>query len=258
MNDKKNYTRAMNRVVALKKSTPENNQQRQDLALMFRVAAREGWVEAVANHFSTRVDGDNMLINPRKLFCLMTASDLALVNYHQPANVPAAVDKTAIGLHAPIYRALPHVNVVLHLHAPYSLVLASLVDSTLYPLDQNAASLYGKVVIDKDYGGLAMDEEGTRCSEALRDPSKKILLLGNHGVLTVGKTLGEAWTNLYYFEKAAQNLIMAYQSHQPLKILSGQVASRVAMETDETAEFQDLYFESLKQLIDREEPDYKN
>lgn len=249
----------MNNITALKKSTAaQYQQQRQDLAMMFRVAARENWVEAVANHFSMRLDNNNMLVNPRKLFCLMTASDLAVVDYNQPKNVPAAVDKTAIGLHAPIYRNLPHVNVVLHLHTPYSLALASLADSTLYPLDQNAASLYGKVVIDKDYGGLAMDEEGARCSEALRDPSKKILLLGNHGVLSAGKTIGEAWTNLYYFERAAQNLIMAYQTHQPLKILSGQIASRVAHETDETAEFQELYIQSLRQLIDRDEPDYKN
>ena len=233
-------------------------EQRQNLAMIFRVAARENWVEAVANHFSARVDGDNMIINPRKLFCLMTASDLALVNYNQPQNVPMAVDKTAIGLHAPIYRNLPHVHAVIHLHTPYSLVLASLADSTLYPVDQNAASLYGKVVIDKDYGGLAMDEEGDRCSAALRDPTKKILLLGNHGVLSAGKTMAEAWTNLYYFEKAAQNLIMAYQTHQPLKILSGQIASRVAHETDATTEFHDLYFQSLKELITREEPDYKN
>ncbi len=232
--------------------------EREDLACLFRVAARENWVEAVANHFSIRVSDQEMLINPRKLFCLMTASDLALVNYHKPVDVPFAVDKTAIGLHAPIYRALPHVQCVLHLHPPFSLALASLQDSTLYPIDQNAASLYGKVVIDKDYGGLAMEEEGARCSEALRDASKKILLLGNHGVLSAGKNLAEAWNNLYYFEKAAQNLILCYQTQKPLQVLSGQVAQRVAMETAAAAEFNDLYFESLKELINREEADYKN
>ncbi|MGI9461544.1 MAG: class II aldolase/adducin family protein [Alphaproteobacteria bacterium] len=232
--------------------------ERQDLACLFRVAARENWVEAVANHFSYRVNDNEMLINPRKLFCLMTASDLALVNYHQPINFPSTIDKTAIGLHAPIYQSTPHANAIIHLHPPYSVVLSSLEDSTLYPIDQCAALLHGKVVIDKEYGGLALDEEGKRCSQSLQDPNKKILLLGNHGVLAIGKTLADAWNNLYYFERAAKHLILSYQTQKPLQMLSHQIAQRTAMENDNASEFCDLYFESLKELINREEPDYKN
>lgn len=240
---------------------PNHNQfqqERMDLACLYRAAAHEHMHESVANHFSLRVSDSEMLINPRRHFGIMRASDLALVNFTQPCEVPAAVDQTAIGLHAPLYRRLPHVQCALHVHSPYALVLASLVDSTLYPLDQNAASLFGKIVIDKDYGGLALEEEGARCSTALAEPHKRILLLGNHGVLAVGPSLPEAWHYLYYFERAAKNLIMAYQTGKPLRFLSDKVAARVAEQTDADPAFFQFYFESLRELMDSINPDYRD
>ncbi len=62
------------------------------------------------------------------------------------------------------------------------------------------------MVIDENYGGLATDDEGERCAHLLSDPAKKVLIMGNHGVLVLGDGVADAFNRLYYFERAAGNV----------------------------------------------------
>lgn len=244
---------------------PKDNQYKNErikLAAAFRMAAMENMHEAVANHFSLRVNDDEFLINPRRHFALMRASDLELISikdWRQNGfkHIAPKVDKTAIGLHAPIHAALPHARCVMHIHSFYATALGCLEDSMLYPIDQNAATYYGRVVVDKHYGGLALDEEGARCSSALTDPTKCILLLGNHGFLVVAETVEECWNHVYYFERAAKNLMLAYQTGKPLRFLDEKVAGLVARQAV-APDFYQLFFESMLELLDRQATDYKN
>ncbi len=237
--------------------------ERVDLAAAFRWTARLGMHEAVANHFSLAVDesGKRFLINPnQRHFARLKASDLLLLDADDPTTMdgPDAPDPTAWGLHGAIHRACPHARCVMHVHSIFATVLASLADSTLLPVDQNSAMFYERVVIDDNYGGLAFQDEGARCAAMLTDPKKKVMIMGNHGVLVIGADVADTFNRMFYFERAAQNYIHALQTGQKLRVLSHEVASKAAAEMDDYPGQAERHLSELKAVLDEEEPAYRN
>ena len=156
-------------------------QARIDLAAAFRLTARFGWHEAVANHFSLALDPDgrHILINPRwRHFARIRASDLLLLDVDDPGVMqrPDAPDPTAWCIHAALHRLRPEIRCVLHTHMPYATTLTSLEDSRVLPIDQNSARFWGRIAYDDAYGGFALaSDEGERMAAALGD--KPILFL---------------------------------------------------------------------------------
>ena len=173
-------------------------------------------------------------------------------------NDPLAPDPTAWGLHGAIHRKCPHARCVLHAHPIYSTVLASLDDSSMTPIDQNTASFYNRYVIDENYGGLALEEEGERCAAMLNDPSKKVMIMGNHGVLVIGTDVADAFSRFYYFERAAETYIKSLWTQKPLRILSDKIAEKTALEIENYPDLSMIFFDNLKALLDEEEPSYRD
>ena len=239
-----------------------NQKERIDLACAFRWTARMGMHEAVANHFSLAVnkEGTKFLINPIKHFSRIKASDLLLLDANAPPDIndPLGPDPTAWGLHGAIHRNCPHAVCVLHAHPIYSTVLASLDDSNLPPIDQNAASFYNRYVIDENYGGLAFEEEGERCAAMLNDPLKKVMIMGNHGVLVIGADVADVFNRFYYFERAAETYIKSLWTQKPLRILSDKIAEKTALELENYPDLSIIFFDNLKALLDEEEPSYRD
>lgn len=238
-------------------------QERCDMAAAFRWTARLNMHEAVANHFSLAVNdsGTRFLINPNgRHFSRITASALIEIDANDPEtmNRPDAPDPTAWGLHGSIHRALPHARCVMHVHSIFATVLASLEDSSLPPIDQNTAMFFGRTVIDGSYGGLAFEEEGMRCAGMLGDPKVQVMIMGNHGVLVIGATVAEAFTRLYYFERAAETYIRALQTGRKLRVLSDAVAESVAHEMEVYPDMADRHLAELKAILDEEEPAYRD
>ena len=235
--------------------------ERVDLAAAFRWAARLDLHESVANHFSLAVDDDGrrFLMNPNQVhFSRITASSLLMLDAHdgQALEHPDAPDPTAWSLHGALHRSCPHARCAMHVHAPYSTVLACLEDPVLPPLDQNAAMFHGRVAVDREYGGLALGEEAERACRHLADPSKAVLIMGNHGVMVVGPTVAEAFNLLYYFERAARTYVMALQTGQPLRILDDATAEKTAAELADYGDFARNHLEELKAVLDAEGSDY--
>ena len=239
-----------------------HEKERIDLACAFRWTARMGMHEAIANHLSLAVnkEGTRFLINPKKHFSLIKASDLLLLDSNSPPDMddPMAPDPTAWGLHGAIHRKCPHARCVLHAHPIYSTVLASLDDSSMPPIDQNAAMFYNRYVIDENYGGLALEEEGDRCAIMLSDPSKKVMIMGNHGVLVIGADVADAFNRFYYFERAAETYIKALWTQKPLRILSDKIAEKTASEIENYLDQGMIFFDDIKAILDEEEPSYRN
>ena len=239
-----------------------HEKERIDLACAFRWTARMGMDEAVANHLSFAVnkEGTKFLINPKKHFNRIKASDLLLLDANAPPDMddPLAPDITAWGLHGAIHRKCPHARCVLHAHPIYSTVLASLDDSSMPPIDQNAAMFYNRYVIDENYGGLALEEEGDRCAAMLNDPSKKVMIMGNHGILVIGADVADAFNRFYYFERAAETYIKSLWTQKPLKILSDIIAEKTALELENYPDLSMIFFDELKAILDEEEPSYRN
>ncbi|MDE4306225.1 class II aldolase/adducin family protein [Phaeobacter gallaeciensis] len=202
---------------------------RTDLADAFRICHMLGWSESVGNHFSAAVsaDGQQFLLNAKwQHFDTIAPEDLLLLD-SRTKETPATADASAWCVHGTLHRRLPEARVVLHAHSPYATALACLKDPTMVPIDNNTARFYGRTAYDLSFGGIAdAAEEGERLADAIGD--KSVLVMGNHGVTIVGDTVAEAFEDLYFFEKAAQTLILARSDGSPLAVLSDAVAQNTA------------------------------
>jgi ribulose-5-phosphate 4-epimerase/fuculose-1-phosphate aldolase len=234
---------------------------RRDLAAAFRWTARLNLHEAVANHFSVALNdgGSRFLINPNaRHFSRITASSLVEIDASDPTTMdrPDAPDPTAWGLHGSIHRACPHAVCVMHVHSLHATVLASLADSRLPAIDQNSAMFHNRVVVDVAYGGMAFGDEGARCAALLSDPRINTMVMGNHGILVIGRTVAETFNRLYYFERAAETYIRALQTGRPLRIMPDAIAEKTAQEWEGYPGFADAHLTELRAILDAEDPSY--
>jgi ribulose-5-phosphate 4-epimerase/fuculose-1-phosphate aldolase len=236
--------------------------ERLDLAAAFRWLARLDMHESVANHLSVAVsaDGTQFLINPRgRHFRRVCASELLLLDARDRATLerPDAPDPTAWYLHAHLHASLPQARCVMHVHSRYATALACLKDSTMYPIDMNTMRFFNRVALDKEFAGMALsDDEGERVAQLL-DGGKTVLLMANHGVLVTGKSVAAAFDELYYFERAAQTLLMCYGTGQPLHIVSDSIAALTERQWRDYGQLALDHLDNIKAILDEEEPSYR-
>lgn len=238
-------------------------QLRTELAAAFRWAARLDFHEATANHFSLAVNesGSQFLMNSFMThFSRIKASDLILLDVDDESSLATAgaPDPTAWHLHAYLHKHVPRARCILHTHMPWATALSSLADPTLLPICQNTARFYDNVAYDTDFRGMFLHEdESARVAALLGD--KDVMLLGNHGVMVVGDSVAYAFDTLYYFERAAMNLMMAYSANRPIKQLSEEVAALTRKQWDGYFPgFSDGHFAALMEILDDEAPCYKD
>ncbi|MEK0081668.1 aldolase [Benzoatithermus flavus] len=241
-------------------------QQRIDLACALRWAARLGLQEGVCNHFSLAVAdedgivrGDRFLINPYGLhWSEITASSLVLCDAE--GNVLEGeheVEPTAFFIHSRIHRAAPQAVCVLHTHMPYATALTLRAGGRLAMCEQNALMFHGRIAYDDDYNGLALDgSEGDRIARKLGNGS--VLFLASHGVIVTGRTVAEAFTDLYYLECAARAQVLAASGGHALRTISEGVQRRTAQQhMQEFPGLAERLFGAYRRMLDREEPDYR-
>ncbi len=237
-------------------------QTRTELAAVFRIAARMGWHESVANHFSAAVsdDGSHFLMNPRwRHFELIRASELLLLDANDDTVMdgPNPPDPSAWCIHGTIHATLPEARVLLHVHSDYATALAGLADPTIRPIDQNTARYHGRVAYDLEFGGIADEvEEGKRLAEVMAD--KPVLMMGNHGVTVAAQTVADAFEDLYYFERACKTMVLAYSTQQPLNILSDEIAHKVSSGWEAFAGMAPAHLAQQMELLDRVDPSYRD
>ncbi|MCA1453010.1 class II aldolase/adducin family protein [Bradyrhizobium sp. BRP22] len=238
----------------------DERQLRIDLAAAFRLFAKLGMHEAVANHFSAAVstDGRKFLMNPKwRHFSRIKASDLVLfdLDAEDSRGRQQDVDPTAWSIHSQMHRLLPQARVVLHLHPPFVTTIASLANPEIKPIDQNTARYFNRVALDSSYSGMAdSEQEGARLARLLGNRSR--LMMGNHGVMIAARTVGEAFDDMYTIERACQTLVQAYSTGQPLKVLPDDVAERTAQDWEGIADFSEAHFAEMKELLNVEDPSY--
>ena len=242
--------------------TSEEQALRVDLAAAFRLAVHFDWHESVANHFSAAIsdDGKTFLLNPKwKHFSTIKASELLKLHTDdkEAMNKPDAPDPSAWCIHGAIHAAAPHARVLLHCHPPYATALSGLKDPSIKPIDQNTARFFNRIAIDLEFGGIADDEnEGKRIASALGNHS--IMMMGNHGVSVVGQTVAEAFEHLYFLERSAKTMILAYSTGQPFSILSDEIAEKTALGWEQYSDTAYAYFEQLKAMLDKTDSSYRD
>jgi ribulose-5-phosphate 4-epimerase/fuculose-1-phosphate aldolase len=186
--------------------TDAEAQVRRDLAAAYRLCARRGWDDIVWTHLSAALPGQRgaYLINRFGVrFSEVTASSLVRVNA-QGQLLPGEsgpVNPSGFAIHGCVHAAREEVLCVMHLHCLWGQVLAGMPEGLL-PCSQPAMRLVGRLG-RHSYEGLAFEpDEQQRMVSALGQLDG--LILDNHGILMVGRTVAEAFMLVHYLERAVQ------------------------------------------------------
>ena len=230
---------------------------RMECAAAYRLIDHFGWTDLIYNHISVRLPGPEhrFLINPFGMrYDEIRASDLVVIDLD--GNILSETDwpvnPAGFVIHSAIHEVREDAQCVIHTHTPDGTAVASLQEGLL-PLSQFAMAFYQRVGYH-DYEGLAVDaDEKARLVRDLGD--HPALLLRNHGLITVGRSVGEAFVTLHYLERACQIQIKA-QSAGKVVLPPSAVCERAARQF--TPIGHERPWAALLRLLDEKDPSYKD
>ena len=177
---------------------------RVDLAACYRLVAMHGWDDLIFTHISARIPGPehHFLINPYGLmFEEITASSLVKIDLAGKVVGESAypVNPAGFTIHSAVHEVREDAGCVMHLHTPDGTAVSTSKEGLL-PLNQTAQLVLPDLAYH-DYEGVALDlDERPRLQRDLGE--KNIMLLHNHGTLTVGRTCAEAFLRMYFLERS--------------------------------------------------------
>ena len=243
---------------------------RVDLAAAYRLVALYGWSDLVFTHITAKlpeaVSGagqHHFLINPYGLmFDEITASSLVKVDQdcHKIIDSPFPVNPAGFVIHSAVHAARIDAGCVLHTHSRAG-VAVSAQKAGLLPISQQSVFVLGSLAYH-DYEGVALhDEEKPRLQADLG--AANYLMLRNHGLLTVGKTIAEAFLNMYIFDSACKIQIDAQSclaGGGELTMIKAQILQGVAavMKTATAGQGANIAWPALLRKLERTDPLYKN
>ena len=251
--------------VAARFSNDPGRRLRVDLALCYRLVAHHGLTDQIYTHISARVPGteDRFLLNPLGAsFDEMTASDLMEVGFEAPpeqapGDIKASrVNRAGHTIHSAIHMARPDVGCALHLHSRAGMAVAAL-EEGLMPLNQISMQFHDRIAYH-DYEGIALDlDERERLIASLG--GKNAMILRNHGLITTGRNVAEAFTRAYYLEKACEIQMDALAMGRPLRLPPPEVCEHAARQFDSFYEGGacELEWAANRRTIDRVNPGYE-
>lgn len=221
---------------------------RQELAFCYRLAANLGWTDLVYTHISLQIPGTrHFLINQfGLLFDEITPENLVKIDLQGNVLEPLGAQINLAGyiIHGAIHAARPDITCVIHTHSTAGMALSSL-ECGLLPLTQHACRFYNRIAYHKYEGIVFSAEERPRLLEDLGN--KRTMILKNHGFLTAGRTMAEAFTLMFFLEKAAVAQLAAQATNQPLSLLSPEVAEHTAQQFgDDKGPVGELEWKALK------------
>jgi ribulose-5-phosphate 4-epimerase/fuculose-1-phosphate aldolase len=230
------------------------------LAALYRLVAQFGWTDLVQTHISARVTGEpgHFLINPYGLmFHEITASSLVKIDYDGELveDSPYPVNKAGFIIHSAIHRARRDVNCVLHTHTRAGVAVACQREGLL-PMSQHSLILTGKVAYH-DYEGVSLDtDEQKRLVADLG--GKRAMILRNHGLLSAGRTIPEAFETMYYLEMSCRIQIDAMTGGQAVILPPPEIAKKAAAQYDTYAHPIGMrVWPGLLRSLDAKDPSYK-
>ena len=231
---------------------------RVDLAACYRLLARHGWTDQTATHVSARVAGepDAMLLNDWNLFFHeITASSLVKVKLDgSDLGNAHGINAAGYTIHSAVLGARDDVISALHTHTPAGMAVSAMACGLL-PLTQHAMRFHGRLAYH-DYEGIAIDlDERARLVADLGDNHS--MILRNHGLLTCGRSVSEAFSLVYCLEKCCQSQLAAMASGAELVIPSPEVCEHTARQFDNIDAMGNRDWAAYLRQLDAEEPGYK-
>ena len=246
---------------AIDSNTDPVTQARVDLAASLRLAVYHELEEGIDNHFTVTVPGydDRYMVLPFGLhWSEARASDMIVFNEAgDTLEGDGIVELSAQCIHAPIHRITGR-RVVFHTHQNWALALNMLENNRLIPACQTSAFFAGRITYDDHYYGTADTlEEGERLAGLIED--RPIVFLRNHGVLVAVDSISRAYRILYLLERVCRAQIRAMSTGQKLLPIAQQVIDQVQTPDENDrhkGKRDDLFFDAMKRVLDREMPGY--
>ena len=248
----------------------EEWQVRVDLAACHRLAALYGYDDIVWNHISARIpdDSDGFLINHFGLrFDEVTASNLVALdssgNVVEPARLADGTqlevedtNVTGFVIHSAIYNHRADVNCVMHTHSRAGLAVSALAEGFV-PLTQDGFQFYGKVAYH-DYEGLSLDlDERERLAASLGDDNT-VMIMRNHGLMSVGATVAQAFVRMHYLELACRTQIDAFATGREIQLPPENVRERAVRQYEFSAPAGTYEWDALLRKLDDIDPSYRD
>ncbi len=234
---------------------------RVDLAAAYRLVAHYGWDDLIFTHISARVPGPehHFLINPYgMMFEEITASSLVKVDLDGKIVEPTPyfVNPAGFTIHSAVHAAREDAHCVMHLHTIAGVAVSAQKEGLL-PLNQTAMILEGSIAFH-DYEGVALDlDERPRLVADLGD--KDVMLLRNHGTLTVGKTVRAAFLNMYFFERACATQVASLAGNREINWPTDDVRALVRRQANYgRGALDDLAWKPLLRMLDRKEATFRD
>ncbi|MBZ9603076.1 class II aldolase/adducin family protein [Phyllobacterium chamaecytisi] len=231
-----------------------------DLAAAYRLIANFGMDDLISTHLSARLPGKEhrFLLNPYgMMFDEITASSLVVVDIEGHTIVDgekSKINNAGFTIHSAVHMSREDAQCVMHTHTLAGMAVAAQ-EQGLLPLNQKSMCFYGGVAYH-GYEGIALDlDERERIVGDLGD--KDVMILKHHGLLTVGRTVAEAFLNMYLLEQSCRIQLAATQGGQKISLPSRGVAAHTAAQFNYHGYNRSpLPWEALKRRLDRISPDY--
>ncbi|AUW56994.1 class II aldolase [Sphingobium sp. SCG-1] len=237
---------------------------RVDLAAAYRLVALYGWDDLIFTHLSARIPGPehHFLINPyTHMFEEITASSLVKIdiNGNKVDDTPAPVNQAGFVIHSAIHAGRADAGAVLHLHTPHGQAVSAMACGLL-PHTQTAMIAHHDVAYH-DFEGIATDlDERERLVADLGE--KNSMILRNHGTLTIGATVAQAFLRMYFLERACEaQVMMLAAGPNGLNNPHQGVADKVKLQSRPEgmgALAQSLAWPALLRKLDRLDPSFRN
>jgi ribulose-5-phosphate 4-epimerase/fuculose-1-phosphate aldolase len=234
---------------------------RVDLAAAYQLAAIFKWTDLIYTHFSARLMGhEEFLINPYGLmFEEIVASNLIKIDHHgKVIDDPTGLGYNEAGfvIHGCVHEARPEAGCVIHTHTRAGIAVSAM-KCGLLPISQHAMRVQRSVTYH-DYEGVALDmDERTRMAADLGKTSQA-MILRNHGLLTLGETVREAFELMYYLDCACQIQVDAcaggLETVLPMSQQAGDSAAKQLERPNRPAKHKD--WPALLRLLDRKGSNY--
>jgi len=240
----------------------EEWQLRVDLAACYRLVALYGWSDLVFTHISARVPGPehHFLINPYGLmFDEITASSLVKVDQdcNKVIDSPYPVNPAGFVIHSAVHAVREDIQCVLHTHTKAGIAVSAQKNGVL-PISQQSTFVLASLAYHGYEGVAIRDDEKLRLQADLGEAN--FLMLRNHGLLTCGKTIADAFLSMYTFENTCQIQIAAQAGGGELTHVDPRIVEGVghAMKVQTGGLGGSFVWPSLIRKLDRVDASYKN
>ncbi len=241
--------------------SPEEWQMRVDLAAAYRLVADFGWSDLVFTHLTARLPGPDhsFLINPYgMMFDEITASSLVKIDLHgnKLDDSPFPINPAGFTIHSAIHEARDDAICVLHTHTFHGAAVAAQQAGVL-PISQPSIFVLNSLAYH-DYEGLALNEdEKPRLVADFGD--KTFLMLRNHGLLTVGRSVADAFLNMYIFEAACSIQVKAMAGGTPLTTIGSSIIGNAMKQPQQVtrSQYGALAWPALLRRLERQDPSYR-